>query len=116
MRILLIFAIVIFAITVDAHKLAKRSYVPQPFDYVLPKSWSNTVIPYPDQAQGTGYPAPYASYLSWVNRRCQVLNLTTINGQLYANLQHPLTGYIVLWPVNYVSPFGQVQDYLVKTN
>lgn len=92
------------------------SYIPQAFDYVTPNQWDNFAVPFPVWTDPTGLPAPYTKYISIVNKRCMVLqNPFTIAGgsQLYVNLQIVATGDIVMWPVNYVSPFGQTQDYLV---
>lgn len=93
------------------------SYVPVAFDYVKPALWDNFAVPYPVIANGTGYATPYDTYLKVSRLRCQVLqNPFTLNGQpqLYVNLLIVGTSNIVLWPVNYVSPFGSSIDYLVK--
>lgn len=100
---------------IDNPAVRRSGYIPAPFDYVLPQAWSTYVISYPDWSWSTGHPSPYSTYYYWVNRRCQVMNLVTISGQLYATINFVGTTYTVLWPVNYVSPYGGVDDYLIKT-
>lgn len=113
MKVFLI-ASFLFALT----SICKAQYVPAPFDYVLPQQWSFSPIDNITWSAPTGLPNPYATNFSIVNKRCRVQSMPfTLNGtaQLYVNLTIVGTSYTIMWPVNYVSPFGQVQDFLIKT-